>query len=608
MSRRLTLPVAAACAIFVGTASADITIDRTVISTTPEHGFWYDDWDGIYRGYDRWYLDTSEVSMALADHDTLRVLITIPGGMAIASATPSSLTASVTLYHQTWDDNPFEGWWGMAPEQKSVSLTAVNAPVILDYSVGVKPLFFEPEPGVERHISWTLATADATGPWVLEQIELTLDVSGMDDPMQTYQFTSDDPDVAFWVWNDLTFSFATSSDVDPGPFTRLVPEPGGLALTALAGVIILSLRRRRVRARQPCSPATGGRSTAASRIAMLLPLLTLTPAWAGYGDFDGDNDVDAVDFAIFQDGLATSGPTVPYATAYEAADADGDGDIDMSDYAVFQARFTGAGIPQHDHPEAPTGLLASPAQWSLAGPTRVPAGVVGKWTAAIHLPSGPLDAPGHPWHGSSPQGVASFCFDVALYRDWVGGPVVLAPLTVTAATNTFKPAGVGSGAAVTDPPSWGGPGMTLAVAPATMYGGATVGVGAAYPAPWTASDMKIGVGLDAFKDSLLNDLDGDDQTHDQAYILHEISIDTSGLPQGDFTLVLTPDARFNVLRGDVALTVNQSGAYAVALGNGVVGAMHSFTVTPEPATAALGVGLGLVLAHRRHRRHARSVQ
>ncbi len=59
----------------------------------------------------------------------------------------------------------------------------------------------------------------------------------------------------------------------------------------------------------------------------------------GAGDFDGDADVDAADFAFFQ--ACASGPGIPYNPGCEDQDFDGDNDIDQDDYAVFQRCYGG---------------------------------------------------------------------------------------------------------------------------------------------------------------------------------------------------------------------------------------------------------------------------
>lgn len=63
----------------------------------------------------------------------------------------------------------------------------------------------------------------------------------------------------------------------------------------------------------------------------------------GYGDFDGDGDVDLTDFATF--GQCFGGANNPPAAGCPAgvdADSDGDGDVDLTDFALFAQNFTGS--------------------------------------------------------------------------------------------------------------------------------------------------------------------------------------------------------------------------------------------------------------------------
>lgn len=62
-------------------------------------------------------------------------------------------------------------------------------------------------------------------------------------------------------------------------------------------------------------------------------------------DFDGDTDVDLIDFSFFQS--CFSGPNRPAATGCECADATHDGDVDLIDFANFQTCFTGPNRPAY---------------------------------------------------------------------------------------------------------------------------------------------------------------------------------------------------------------------------------------------------------------------
>lgn len=57
------------------------------------------------------------------------------------------------------------------------------------------------------------------------------------------------------------------------------------------------------------------------------------------GDFDGDWDVDAIDFAHFS--ACVTGPDEIASPACAGADADSDADVDLADFAAFQRNFTG---------------------------------------------------------------------------------------------------------------------------------------------------------------------------------------------------------------------------------------------------------------------------
>lgn len=59
----------------------------------------------------------------------------------------------------------------------------------------------------------------------------------------------------------------------------------------------------------------------------------------GYGDFDGDNDVDMDDYAFFAAALSGPGNAIAPGLGHEACDYDGDGDVDLPDFVVFQLRF-----------------------------------------------------------------------------------------------------------------------------------------------------------------------------------------------------------------------------------------------------------------------------
>jgi uncharacterized lipoprotein YddW (UPF0748 family) len=64
-------------------------------------------------------------------------------------------------------------------------------------------------------------------------------------------------------------------------------------------------------------------------------------------DFDGDGDVDLIDFAYLQ--ACFNGPNRPAAaTNCLPADLDQDADVDLADFGVFQGRFNGPNQPPND--------------------------------------------------------------------------------------------------------------------------------------------------------------------------------------------------------------------------------------------------------------------
>jgi hypothetical protein len=57
----------------------------------------------------------------------------------------------------------------------------------------------------------------------------------------------------------------------------------------------------------------------------------------GSGDWDGDGDVDLVDFAALADCLG--GPGVDATEDCVSSDLDMDGDVDLADFGVFTRSF-----------------------------------------------------------------------------------------------------------------------------------------------------------------------------------------------------------------------------------------------------------------------------
>jgi len=63
----------------------------------------------------------------------------------------------------------------------------------------------------------------------------------------------------------------------------------------------------------------------------------------GFGDFDGDSDVDQEDFGRFQ--VCLGQPGIPPQPGCEDADLDADQDVDENDFSVFQACLSGPNTP-----------------------------------------------------------------------------------------------------------------------------------------------------------------------------------------------------------------------------------------------------------------------
>ena len=81
-----------------------------------------------------------------------------------------------------------------------------------------------------------------------------------------------------------------------------------------------------------------------SDLALPLSALFVPGEPASPADFDGDADVDLVDFKTFQ--ACFNGPNRSYGAANcEPADFDGDADVDLVDFKTFQACFNGPNRP-----------------------------------------------------------------------------------------------------------------------------------------------------------------------------------------------------------------------------------------------------------------------
>jgi hypothetical protein len=66
-------------------------------------------------------------------------------------------------------------------------------------------------------------------------------------------------------------------------------------------------------------------------------------------DFDGDSDVDLVDYAAFQ--MCFNGPNqLPAQANCQQTDFDLDCDVDLADFSVFQSCFNGPNRPLRCQP------------------------------------------------------------------------------------------------------------------------------------------------------------------------------------------------------------------------------------------------------------------
>lgn len=77
-------------------------------------------------------------------------------------------------------------------------------------------------------------------------------------------------------------------------------------------------------------------------------------------DYDGDGDVDLLDFDLFD--ACVSGPAVPYAQGCSGKDFDSDGDVDQDDFGTFQRCYNGEGNPTD--PNCANGVSCNPCDAS----------------------------------------------------------------------------------------------------------------------------------------------------------------------------------------------------------------------------------------------------
>jgi hypothetical protein len=87
---------------------------------------------------------------------------------------------------------------------------------------------------------------------------------------------------------------------------------------------------------------TGGNISLTGGFWVFDTIAPFVPCGDSAGDFDGDGDVDLVDFGEFQ--LCFTGGTGTLADGCDCADFDGDNDADLVDFGSFQLAFTGTSI------------------------------------------------------------------------------------------------------------------------------------------------------------------------------------------------------------------------------------------------------------------------
>lgn len=142
----------------------------------------------------------------------------------------------------------------------------------------------------------------------------------------------------------------------------------------------------------------------------------------------------------------------------------------------------------------------------------------------------------------------------------------------------------------------GGPNASITADPAKSPG-KLEGFGGGYAPPWTytpKADRKTGgIGrADQAATLLMNPANG--------FILHQGTIDTTGLPNGTYTVTLKTAGTPVVIAGDANLLTNLVGSFTTPLIAGEWNPTSTFTFTiPEPATLLLIAGAGLLIRRRR---------
>jgi hypothetical protein len=122
----------------------------------------------------------------------------------------------------------------------------------------------------------------------------------------------------------LPINFGGGPDSDASTITTPLPA-GGFSVDAFGFLLW-----------QDTNPFSGGATTVRADV----EYASVSVFAPGYGDFDGDCDVDVDDLHLFVQ--CRSGPDVPLTPSCERFDSDGDNDVDQADFGRFQVNYTPA--------------------------------------------------------------------------------------------------------------------------------------------------------------------------------------------------------------------------------------------------------------------------
>jgi hypothetical protein len=261
-------------------------------------------------------------------------------------------------------------------------------------------------------------------------------------------------------------------------------------------------------------------------------------------DTDGDNDVDLVDFGVFQ--ACFNGPNRPYASLDPRCvchDSDCDGDVDLTDYGQFQACFNGPNRPplcsgtgcSGDRMQG-QGMLVAPVDgfavvasfgggegedvavvFDLQSPQTgqaIQAGLSVEWSVLASVEGA----------GAS---IAACDVGLELRQDSEAGDLVNLPIPAPTFTIPLSD----------DSTVW------RRLGPNTTTPGTILGIGDALAVPWSPAFGRV------FADA-------------PPVVVGMGSINTGGLVPGHYVLILRPTSA-TVLRDDVDFGTSFAGGYAV---------------------------------------------